>query len=33
VESSGRNNKKIDYIHWNNHNELVDRLQLLKALC
>jgi translation initiation factor IF-2 len=25
------NNNKIDYIHWNDPNELVDRLRLLEA--
>ncbi|KYM95853.1 hypothetical protein ALC62_13504 [Cyphomyrmex costatus] len=25
------NDNKIDYVHWDNPNELVDRLQLLEA--
>ena len=25
------NNNKIDYVHWDDSNELVDRLRLLKA--
>jgi len=24
-------NKKVDYVHWDNSNELVDRLRLLNA--